>query len=375
MSTKQLFKSIKSIQLNNISKKYNDSYAVKNLDLTIYGGELLILIGGSGSGKTTTLKMINRLIEPDTGDIIINGTNTKQYDPVTLRRNIGYVIQQIGLFPHLNIRDNIGLVPKLEGWSAKKIDDRVKTLLRIVDLEPKTYMHRFPKELSGGQQQRIGLARAMAMDPRLLLMDEPFGALDPILRRQLHVEFLKIKKDINRTIIFVTHDINEAFKLGDRIAVMHEGKLQQIGTPEELIINPANRLIANLVDADYKFKHIETLQVKDLMTPVSSSNILPYTSTLHQTQIHMKKHSLELVIITQDSTYKGIIQYQDLPINGNKKEKLDHFIKENLTFDTNESMETALKKMKQKNQSIAIVLDHHRPIGILLPDEVLLKLI
>ncbi len=374
MPTTQLFKSIDSIELKNVSKKYNDLYAVDTLDLTIKGGELLILIGGSGSGKTTTLKMINRLIEPDIGDIYINGTNTKQYDPVTLRRNIGYVIQQIGLFPHLNIRDNIGLVPKIEGWSAKKIDDRVKNLLRIVDLEPQTYMHRYPKELSGGQQQRIGLARAMAMDPKLLLMDEPFGALDPILRRQLHEEFLKIKKDINRTIVFVTHDINEAFKLGDRIAVMHEGKLQQLGTPEELIIHPANQLIADLVDANYKFKHIETLQVKDLMTPLSKSYQLAYSTTIQHALQHMKTNNLEFAIITKNSEYQGILQFQDL-YNYNPKDIVEGLTKKTLTFNKNDSMETTLKKMKEKQQSLAIILDKNRPVGILLPDEVLLKLI
>ena len=374
MPTTQLFKSIDSIEIKNVSKKYNEIYAVNGLDLTIKGGELLILIGGSGSGKTTTLKMINRLIEPDNGDIYINSTNTKKYDPVTLRRNIGYVIQQIGLFPHLNIRDNIGLIPKLEGWSSKKIDDRVKTLLKIVDLEPKTYMHRYPKELSGGQQQRIGLARAMAMDPKLLLMDEPFGALDPILRRQLHEEFLKIKKDINRTIVFVTHDINEAFKLGDRIAVMHEGKLQQIGTPEELIINPANRLIADLVDANYKFKHIETLQLKDLMTPLTKAYQIPYSTTIQHALQHMKQHNLELAVITKNSEYQGIIQFQEL-FNYNAKETVEGFVKKTLTFNKNDSMETTLKSMKEKHQSLAIILDKNRPVGILLPDEVLLKLI
>jgi osmoprotectant transport system ATP-binding protein len=374
MPTTQLFKSIDSIEIKNVSKKYNDIYAVDTLDLTIKGGELLILIGGSGSGKTTTLKMINRLIEPDNGNIYINGTNTKKYDPVTLRRNIGYVIQQIGLFPHLNIRDNIGLVPKLEGWSSKKIDDRVKTLLRIVDLEPKTYMHRYPKELSGGQQQRIGLARAMAMDPKLLLMDEPFGALDPILRRQLHEEFLKIKKDINRTIVFVTHDINEAFKLGDRIAVMHEGKLQQLGTPEELIIHPANRLIADLVDANYKFKHIETLQVKDLMTPLTKSFQLPHSTTIPHAIQHMQKHKLELAVIIKNSEYQGILQFQDL-YNSSTKDTIESFSNRTLTFNKNDSMETTLKTMKEKQQSLAIILDKNRPVGILLPDEVLLKLI
>jgi osmoprotectant transport system ATP-binding protein len=375
MPSKQLFKSIDSIELENISKKYNNQYAVHDLNLTVNGGELLILIGGSGSGKTTTLKMINRLVEPDRGKIIINGINTKKFDPVTLRRNIGYVIQQIGLFPHLNIRDNIGLIPKLEGWSTEKINRRVETLLKMVDLPPTIYMNRYPKELSGGQQQRVGLARAMTMDPRLLLMDEPFGALDPILRRQLHEEFIKIKNELQRTIIFVTHDINEAFKLGDRIAVMDEGKLQQLGTPEELITNPKNSLVSDLVDADFKFKHIDTLTVKDLMTPINSTYLIPHTSTIKKTLQHMQKHNIEFVIITKNKNFIGWTKIKDIQNIASLEDSVIQIAKEPLIFNKNDSMAAALQIMKKKQQSIALVLHGHKPLGLLLPDEVLLKLI
>ena len=375
MPTKQLFKCIDSIELEKISKKYNNHYAVHDLNLTVNGGELLILIGGSGSGKTTTLKMINRIVEPDSGKIIINDIDTKKFDPVTLRRNIGYVIQQIGLFPHLSIRDNIGLIPKLEGWSKEKINSRVETLLKMVDLPPTTYMSRYPKELSGGQQQRVGLARAMTMDPRLLLMDEPFGALDPILRRQLHEEFIKIKNELQRTIIFVTHDINEALKLGDRIAVMDEGKLQQLGTPEELIINPKNSLVSDLVDADYKFKHIDTLTVKDLMTSIHSAYIIPHTTTIKKTLQHMQKHNIELVIITKNNNCLGWTKIKDIQNTAPSEDSILQMAKEPLIFNKNDSMAAALQVMKQKKQSIALVLHDHKPLGLLLPDEVLLKLI
>jgi len=226
MSTQRLFDRIDSVRLQQVTKKYDELFAVEQLDLDLQGGELLILIGPSGSGKTTTLRMINRLIEPDDGVITINDHDIMEFDPVRLRRNIGYVIQDIGLFPHMTIKENIGLVPRLEGWSDQEISDRVKHLLDFVSLPPESFMDRYPGQLSGGQQQRVGLARAM---------DEPFGALDPILRKQLQDEFNVIKQEIGRTILFVTHDIDEAFKLGDRIGIMSDARLIQIGTPEELI--------------------------------------------------------------------------------------------------------------------------------------------
>ena len=244
MASRKLFDRIDSFQLENVTKKYEEHFAVKNLDLEIRGGELLILIGRSGSGKTTVLRMINRLIEPDSGSISVNGIDVKEFDPIQLRRNIGYVIQNIGLLPHLRVSENIGLILKLEGWEKEKTMKRVEDLLNLVSLPPQIFMDRYPHELSGGQQQRIGLARAMAMNPPLFLMDEPFGALDPLLRAQLQDEFCKIKKELGRTIVFVTHDINEAFRLGDRIAIMDNAELVQVGTPEELIFSPANDMVA-----------------------------------------------------------------------------------------------------------------------------------
>ena len=265
MASRKLFDRIDSFQLENVTKKYEEHFAVKNLDLEIRGGELLILIGRSGSGKTTVLRMINRLIEPDSGSISVNGIDVKEFDPIQLRRNIGYVIQNIGLLPHLRVSENIGLILKLEGWEKEKTMKRVEDLLNLVSLPPQIFMDRYPHELSGGQQQRIGLARAMAMNPPLFLMDEPFGALDPLLRAQLQDEFCKIKKELGRTIVFVTHDINEAFRLGDRIAIMDNAELVQVGTPEELIFSPANDMVAGIVESKRKYRHIDALKVKDMM--------------------------------------------------------------------------------------------------------------
>jgi osmoprotectant transport system ATP-binding protein len=374
MVTERLFKSIEKIEIRNISKKYDDHYAVKDLNLDVIGGELLILIGGSGSGKTTTLKMINRLITPDNGDIIINGINTKDFDLVTLRRNIGYVIQEIGLFPHLTVGNNIGLIPKLEKWDNKKIDKRVIELLKLVDLNPKLFKDRFPRELSGGQQQRVGLARSLALDPRLLLMDEPFGALDPILRRQLHDEFLHIKKDISRTIIFVTHDIDEAFKLGDRIAIMHEGDLLQVDKPEELILNPKNDVVANLVDADRKFRHLDTLVVKELMTSLDNKYFISNDLKCDDALKKMMKNNIELGVIKKDDIFIGWVTMKDV-LKYDKNDSIEKVINTPTIFDQNDNLSAALNEMKKKNITIAIVLERKKPIGLLFADRVLLNLV
>lgn len=374
MATKRLFKSIEQIQITNLTKTYGVVTAVDHVTLEVKGGELLILIGGSGSGKTTTLKMINRLIEPDQGTIHINGKNTTTFDPVTLRRNIGYVIQQIGLFPHLSVHDNIGLIPRLEQWPKQKITTKVRKLLQLVDLPPETFLHRYPKELSGGQQQRVGLARAMAMDPRLLLMDEPFGALDPILRKQLQEEFVTIKKDINRTIIFVTHDIDEAFKLGDRIAIMDKGKLVQVGTPKELLLNPENDLVRDLVNADKKFKHIETLTTADVMTPLTSKHILSEKTTVQQARTQVPSIPGELGIIADSQGVIGWARLKEICKQDND-DLVKDVVTQPLTFSTKEPMDVVLLTMKQQRQSMALILRGKQPVGVLLADEVLLQLV
>jgi osmoprotectant transport system ATP-binding protein len=374
MPTKKLFEKIESVKLKNLTKNFDDNCVVNNLNLDVIGGELLILIGGSGCGKTTTLKMINRLIEPDTGSITINNINTKEFDEVTLRRNIGYVIQQIGLFPHLSVKDNIGLIPKLEGWKEEKIVNRVKYLLKLVDLPPDIFLNRYPKELSGGQQQRVGLARALAMDPRLLLMDEPFGALDPILRKQLQEEFIKIKKDIGRTIIFVTHDIDEAFKLGDRIAIMDNGKLLQVGTPEELILNPKNKLVADLVDADHKFRHIENLKVKDLMMPIDKKYKISADLTVKKTIDVMAKQNIELSVVVKEGKLIGWISLSDI-LDKKPKESIKNLVKKSITFHKNDNLSESLLEMKKQKQSIAIILDDMKPEGIIYANEFLIRLL
>ena len=237
------------IRLDQVSKSFDEgrSYAVTKLSLRVNTGETLVLLGSSGCGKTTTLKMINRLIEPTDGLIEVGGEDITKLDPVTLRRRIGYVFQGIGLFPHMTVEENVGLVPRLSGESVHERETNTKKLLEMVGLPAKTFAHRFPDELSGGQQQRVGVARALAADPEYLLMDEPFSALDVLNRELLQQELLNLKKILNKTIVFVTHDIFEALLLGDRIAVLHRGKLEQIGTKKEILSSPATPFVKDLI--------------------------------------------------------------------------------------------------------------------------------
>lgn len=234
------------IELRNLTKKYQGTTVVSDISFVVHSGESIALVGGSGSGKTTTLKMINRLIEPSCGTVFIDGKDTRRQPEHFLRRKIGYVFQKIGLFPHMSIGENIAVPMKLAGWDKKRIKLRTKELLELVRLEANVHLRK-PRELSGGQQQRVGVARALAIKPDLMLLDEPFGALDPIIREQLQNIFLELKKSLGLTSIFVTHDIAEAMIIADRIAVMNKGKLIQLGSPQELIQNPQDNYVEKLL--------------------------------------------------------------------------------------------------------------------------------
>ncbi len=238
------------IRLTEVSKSFDGgtTYAVKKVTLDIAEGETLVLLGSSGCGKTTTLKMINRLIEPTDGMIEVDDRNVMDYDPVTLRRSIGYAFQGIGLFPHLTVGENVSVVLRLLGEPIKDRREKARELLSLVDLDPEALINRFPSKLSGGQQQRVGVARALAANPAYLLMDEPFGALDALTRDTLQQELLQLKQKLSKTIVFVTHDIFEALTLADRIAVMHEGRLEQVGSKEEILGNPATDFVRELFE-------------------------------------------------------------------------------------------------------------------------------
>src|SRR5438270_9855499 len=245
------------LRLESVSKRYGSRTVVQDLSLEVDEGQVCVLIGPSGSGKTTTLKMINRLIEPSGGRILLDDDDATRGDPVKLRRRMGYVIQQVGLFPHETVAQNVATVPRLLGWDKRKVRARVDELLDLVGLEPAEYGRRYPDQLSGGQRQRVGVARALAADPPLLLMDEPFGAIDPIARDRLQAEFLRLQGELKKTVVFVTHDVDEAVRVGDRIAVLRQGGvLEQFARPADILGQPASTFVAEFVGADRGLKRL-----------------------------------------------------------------------------------------------------------------------
>ncbi len=255
------------IRLENLSKRFpgQKQAAVDELTMEIPEGEIVIFVGPSGCGKTTTMKMINRIIEPSSGRIFLDGEDVTDVNPDQLRRRIGYVIQQIGLFPHMTIAENIGTVPKLLGWKRDRIAERVDELLETVGMDAGEYRSRYPKELSGGQRQRVGVARAMSADPDVMLMDEPFGAIDPITRDRLQNEFLRVQERINKTIVFVTHDIDEAIKMGDRIAILQQGShVAQYDTPEQILTAPASEFVSDFIGKGASLKRLNLSRVADI---------------------------------------------------------------------------------------------------------------
>jgi osmoprotectant transport system ATP-binding protein len=255
------------LEFRHATKRYpgQTEPAVEDLSLEVPAGEICVLVGPSGCGKTTAMRMVNRMIDITEGDILLDGSSVKERDPAQLRRDIGYAIQQIGLFPHLTVAGNIATVPRLLGWGKERIRARVGELLELVSLDPHDTRDRFPAQLSGGQRQRVGVARALAVDPPLMLMDEPFGAIDPINRERLQNEFLRLQGEIHKTIVFVTHDIDEAIKMGDRIAVMQQGgKLAQYAPPAELLTHPQNKFVEDFVGADRALKRLALQRVRDI---------------------------------------------------------------------------------------------------------------
>jgi osmoprotectant transport system ATP-binding protein len=267
-----------TLEFRDATKLYpgQSSPAVDSLSLEVPAGDICVLVGPSGCGKTTAMRMVNRMIDITSGDILLDGRSVKERKPAELRREIGYAIQQIGLFPHLSVADNIATVPRLLGWSKERIHARVEELLELVSLDPSETRDRYPGQLSGGQRQRVGVARALAVDPPLMLMDEPFGAIDPINRERLQNEFLRLQREIRKTIVFVTHDIDEAIKMGDRIAIMQTGgKLAQYAPPAELLMQPANSFVEDFVGADRALKRLSLQRVRDV--DLWKTDEVPYT--------------------------------------------------------------------------------------------------
>ncbi|CAN5242015.1 ATP-binding cassette domain-containing protein [soil metagenome] len=256
-----------TVEFRDVSKRYGrdgSAPAVDALSFTVPAGEICVLVGPSGCGKTTSLKMVNRLIEPTSGAIVIDGRDVTREDPVLLRRGIGYVIQQVGLFPHQTIGENVATVPRLLRWPEQRIRERVDELIALVGLDPARHRERYPAQLSGGERQRVGVARALAAEPAVMLMDEPFGAVDPIVRERLQDEFIRLHRSLGTTVLFVTHDVDEAIKVGDRVAVMRAGRLVQYAPPAELLEHPADEFVARFVGADRGLKRLSLVPVSEL---------------------------------------------------------------------------------------------------------------
>ena len=304
------------IEIKNIVKTAGEKVILDDISLTIESGSFVVLIGTSGCGKTTTLKLLNKLIEPTSGEIYIDGKPISKEDPIKLRRNIGYVIQNIGLFPHLTIKENIELIPKLKGdKSEEEISETTERLVKMVGLDPDEFLYKYPTELSGGQQQRIGVIRAIATDADIILMDEPFSALDPITRTQLQEWLYELQQELKKTIIFVTHDMDEALKLADKICIMQGGKIQQYDTAENLLKHPANSFVKDFIGSDRLWSAPEYIKAKDIMIkdPVKAIE----TRTVIQAMEIMRTNKVDSILVTdKNNLLVGILTVKELRQNG-----------------------------------------------------------
>lgn len=332
-----------------VTKIYSDNIkAVNNLSLTINKGELVVFIGPSGCGKTTSLKMVNRLIQPTSGKIIVNGLDTDKINPVDLRRQIGYVIQDIALFPHHTVASNIGTVPRLKNWKPPEIAERVNSLLKLVDMDPALYGDRFPNELSGGQQQRIGVLRALAAEPEVMLMDEPFGALDPITREQLQDELKRLQQKVNKTIIFVTHDMDEALKIADRIVIMKDGVIVQVASPEEILREPANDFVRSFIGEERLIRRPDKVLASEVM--LRKPVCLEYDKGLRQGLEAMREESVDsLLIIDRDDHFMGVVDVHNIQSNLNCCSVLREVMTPWPTVQEGDSVKTAVKHMVEGN--------------------------
>jgi len=354
------------IRLEGLTKVFpNGQMAVDHLDLEVPEGELCVLVGPSGCGKTTTMKMVNRLIEPTEGRIILDGRDVTHGDPVELRRRIGYVIQHVGLFPHQTIADNVATVPKLLGWDKSKVTKRVNELLELVGLDPGTYARRYPHQLSGGQRQRVGVARALGADPPVLLMDEPFGAIDPITRERLQEEFLRLQRDVRKTIVFVTHDIEEAVRMGDRIAILREGGvLAQYDTPAVILGRPASPFVADFVGSDRGLKRLSVTSVspEDLDRPP----VVGLDDPLHAARTRMRAEGADwAVVLDANGHLHGYIGLAAADGDGEvrtRARRMEAWVAVDAT------LKQAFGEMLKHDAGWVAVLDGARYLGVLTPD-------
>lgn len=352
------------VNLINVSKKYGADKVVNSINLEIQDGQFVVLIGTSGCGKTTTLRMINRLIEPTSGKILIDGKSIESINPVELRRNIGYVIQQVGLFPNMTILENVEIVPKLLKWSKEKTRNRALELLEMVDLNPDLYANKYPGELSGGQQQRIGVLRALAAEPSLILMDEPFGALDPITRDSLQDEVKKLHKTLKKTFVFVTHDMSEAVKMADVIVFMDKGDIIQVAPPEEILRNPANDFVKNFIGMHNVSGNSE-MSVMEVMrrNPVTVSKS---KRTLECISLMSSKGIDSLIVTDESGCLEGVITAESIRKSGKPGETIENLIDKNIGTapvfgSAKEAFDTLLGT---KSEYLVVVDSSNKVVGI-----------
>ncbi len=327
-----------------------------------------MLVGPSGGGKTTILRMVNRLVEPTSGHVFVDGRDVARTDPVELRKRTGYVIQQAGLFPHLKVAENIASVPRLLGWDKKRTNERVTEMLDLVGLDPKQYANRYPHELSGGQAQRVGVARALAGDPPVLLMDEPFGAVDPLARERLQQEFLRLQAQLHKTVIFVTHDVDEAVALGDRIAVLSQGGvLEQYDTPAQVLGNPATGFVADFVGADRGLRRLSVtpIEITDLFTPPV---IRPHSRMSDASAAIDASDGRWGVVVDDDGRLMGWVEPGRLGTGSDDDEVGAHTRRLEASVPHDASLKTAFSEMLQHDAAWVAVLDGDRYVGILTPD-------
>lgn len=354
------------IEIKNVSKKIGDRKILDNISLKIEKGSLVVLIGSSGCGKTTTLKLINKLITPTSGEIFINGKPLSNEDSIELRRKIGYVIQNNGLFPHLTIKENIELIPRLKkDKEIEKIEQATLELLNMVGLEPEMYLNKYPAELSGGQQQRVGVARAFATDAEIILMDEPFSALDPITRTSLQEELFTLQEELRKTIIFVTHDMDEALKIADKICIMDGGRIAQYDTPENILRNPVNDFVKDFIGSDRVWSNPDFIKAKDIMikNPVA---VKGNRTILQGIEIMRSSKVDSLLVVDKGYALKGIVTFKDIKITNEKSKALSEIMSvDPLRVNEDDSLVDILSVMNENSVGfIPVVNSQEKLVGL-----------
>lgn len=364
------------IRLEDVQKIYDDGFqALKDVNLEFKKGEINVLIGPSGCGKTTTMKMLNRLIDFTDGKIYLNEKEITSINPIDLRRSVGYVIQHIGLFPHMTIYENVAAVPRLLRWDKEKVDKKVTKLLDMVGLDPETYKKRYPSELSGGQQQRIGVIRALAAEPSIILMDEPFSALDPISREQLQDELVRLQKEINKTIVFVTHDMDEALKIADQIILMKDGEVVQKGTPNEILQNPANDFVKEFIGSERLGKAIPLPSLQELM--MTNMDTIHPQSTVKEAVDKMSESKVDsIIVLDENNKLQGQLSIYRALKNLEKVKKVSDVMEPiSNSVEQRDSFKEALNVIVENDLNELAVLDEKNQFVGLITRKTIVKVI